>query len=181
MAKDYTRWLNNSSISDDDQIFNHLYQELKKIAAGRVAGERTHEALNATALVHEAWMRLEKSAPDEWRDRRQFFAAAAEAMRRILVEAARKRLASKRGSGVDALQYKDQEYRTSESDLRLLDLHEVLDQLEDEDELAAGIVKLKFFGGMSFVEIGSLMELSERTVQRRWATTKVWLFRALKP
>lgn len=180
MPHDYTRWLNGSSISDADQIFGSLYQELKKIAASRVAGERAHQSLNATALVHEAWMRLEKSAPEQWRDRKQFFAAAVEAMRRILVEAARKRLADKRGGGIANLQFDEQDPGTPANDLRLLEIHEVLDELEAEDELAAGIVKLKYFAGMSFAEIGPLLEISERTAQRRWATAKIWLYRAMK-
>lgn len=95
-----TQWLNGAQDGGEGTMAG-LYVEMKKIAAARMAAERPGQTLNVTALVHEAWLRLEKSAPDEWRDRRQFFAAASEAMRRILVEAARRRLAAKRGSGAD--------------------------------------------------------------------------------
>ena len=95
---DVTRWLNASTASRDEEMFAALHAELHTIARGRMAAERGGQTLDATGLVHEAWLRLEKSAPPEWRDRRQFYATAAEAMRRILVEAARRRLAAKRGA-----------------------------------------------------------------------------------
>ena len=102
-TSDFTRWLNASSGSRDDGVFAEIYRELQRIARGRMAGEREGHTLSATALVHEAWLRLQKSSPDQWRDRRQFYGAAAEAMRRILVEGARRRLAAKRGSGDDVV------------------------------------------------------------------------------
>ena len=89
--EDVTRWLNASTASRDEEMFALLYAELHCIARGRMAAERPGRTLDATGLVHEAWMRLERTAPEEWRDRKQFYAAAAEAMRRILVEAARRR------------------------------------------------------------------------------------------
>ena len=101
---DVTRWLNASTSSRDEEMFAGLYAELHKIARGRMAGERPEQTLDATGLVHEAWLRLEKSAPEEWQNRKHFFGAAAEAMRRILVEAARRRMAAKRGEGEGAPQ-----------------------------------------------------------------------------
>jgi RNA polymerase sigma factor (TIGR02999 family) len=176
-----TRWLNASTSSRDEEMFAALYAELHRIARARMAGEREGHTLDATGLVHEAWLRLEKSAPKEWRDRKQFYGAAAEAMRRILVEAARRRLAAKRGGGeADVPLEDDLPLPAPMADERLLGVHEVLEQLEAEDEIKAQIVKLRFFGGMNHDEIAGLVEVSEKTVRRHWSVAKVWLFRALK-
>ena len=176
---DYTRWLNASTESSGDDLFAGLYAELKKIAAGRVAVERQDQSLNATALVHEAWLRLQKSAPEQWRDRKQFYAAAAEAMRRILVEAARRRFAEKRGEGKAAVPLSGIDLSAPTADERLLGVHEVLDQLAKVDEMKADIVKLRFFSGMKHDEIAALLEVSETTVRRHWTVAKVWLYEAL--
>jgi RNA polymerase sigma factor (TIGR02999 family) len=177
---DYTRLLNASTSSCDDDLFAGLYAELKKIAIGRMAAERQGQTLNATALVHEAWLRLQKSAPDTWRDRKQFFAAAAEAMRRILVDAARRRLAAKRGGGEAPVPLDELNLPAPVADERLLGVHEVLDQLEAEDGMKAQIVKLRFFSGMTNDEIASLLEVNEKTVRRHWSLAKLWLYRAMK-
>jgi len=176
---DYTRWLNASTDSSEDDLFAGLYSELKKIASGRMALERQGGTLDATALVHEAWLRLQKSAPEKWRDRKQFFGAAAEAMRRILVESARRRLAAKRGAGEDAVPLDGLDLPSPVADERLLGIHEVLDQLALEDELKAHIVKLRFFGGMNHDEIAALLEINEKTVRRHWSLAKIWLYRAM--
>ncbi|NIP93805.1 MAG: sigma-70 family RNA polymerase sigma factor [Akkermansiaceae bacterium] len=178
---DYTRWLNGDSDLHDGEMFGALYDELKKIARSRMRGERAGHTLDATALVHEAWLRLEKSAPEHWRDRREFFALAAEAMRRILVESARRRLTRKRGGGAEAVPLEEFNLPVTPAlpDDRLLEVHEVLDRLEVENEMDARIVKLRFFGGMTTAEIAALLEVSEMTVQRHWAAAKVWLYRAL--
>ena len=113
-----------------DELIPLVATELHKIARGRMAAEREGQTLDATGLVHEAWLRLEKSAPKKWRDRKQFYAAAAEAMRRILVEAARRRLAAKRGGGQADLPLDDDlPVPAPVADDRLLGIHEVLDQL----------------------------------------------------
>jgi len=175
-----TRWLNASSASRDEEMFAGLYAELHKIARARMAGERAGKTLDATGLVHEAWLRLEKSAPEKWRDRKQFYGAAAEAMRRILVEAARRRLAAKRGGGEEDVPLEDAiPVPAPLADSRLLGVHEVLDHLEAEDELNARIVKLRFFAGMTNEEIAALLEVSVTTVKRRWVVAKVWLYEAL--
>lgn len=177
---DLTHCLNASTASRDEEMFAGLYAELHKIARGRMAGERDGQTLDATGLVHEGWLRLEKSAPAEWRDRKQFYAAAAEAMRRILVEAARRRLAAKRGGGEGAVPLdEDLPVPAPMADERLLGVHEVLDQLEKEDELNAGVVKLRFFAGMTNEEIAALLEVSVTTIKRRWVIAKVWLYEAL--
>ena len=173
--------MNDSGSAPDGEMFGELYAELKKLACGRMRGERAGHTLQPTALVNEAWIRLEKSAPEAWRDRKQFFAAAAEAMRRILVEGARRRLAKKRGEGGEMLPLDDDElpHLATLPDERLLEVHEVLDELEAEDELSARIVKMRFFGGMKNTEIAALLGVSKRTVGRHWSVAKVWLVRAL--
>ena len=176
---DYTRWLNASTASRDEELFAGLYAELQRIARGRMAAERPGQTLDADGLVHEAWLRVQKSAPEEWRDRKQFYAAAAEAMRRILIEAARKRLAAKRGGGEAALPLDEIEAPAPVADERLLGVHEILDQLAEEDELKAHIVKLRFFGGMKHEEIAVLLEMSEPNVRRHWSLAKMWLYDAL--
>ena len=178
---DYTGWLNAPDDSRDDQLFAALYSELRQIARGRMAAERPGQTLDATALVHEAWLRLEKSSPDTWRDRKQFFAAATEAMRRILVEAARRRLAAKRGGGEEPVPLEeDLGVASPFPDERLLEVHQILDRLEDRDPMDAQIVKLRFFGGLNHEEIAALLEVSERTVVRHWKLAKLWLFRELR-
>jgi RNA polymerase sigma factor (TIGR02999 family) len=174
-----TRWLNASAASRDEDLFAGLYVELQRIARGRMAAEGPGQTLDVDGLVHEAWLRLQKSAPEQWRDRKQFYAAAAEAMRRILVEAARRRLSAKRGGGAVVLPLDEVEVAAPVADERLLGVHEVLDQLELEDAMKACVVKLRFFGGMEHGEIATLLELSETTVRRHWALAKIWLYEAL--
>ena len=162
-------------------MFAALYAELHKIALGRMAGEQPGQTLEATGLVHEAWLRLEKSAPAEWQNRRHFYGAATEAIRRILVEAARRRMAVKRGEGEGAVPLDEAlPIPSAMPDERLLAVHEVLDQLEKEHEMDAQIVKLRFFGGLKQDEIAALLEVSEKTVQRHWIMAKTWLYQALQ-
>jgi RNA polymerase sigma factor (TIGR02999 family) len=178
---DYTRWLNADDNARDAEIFTGLYAELRRIARSKMAGERQGGTLDTCGLLHEAWLRLEKSAPAQWRDRKQFYAAASEAMRRILVEAARRRLAAKRGGGEEAVPLGDElPVAAPMDDDRLLDVHEALDRLETEFPMDAQIVKLRFFTGLGNEEIATLLEVSERTVERHWKLAKLWLYRELK-
>lgn len=178
--QEHTQWLNGSTASRDEVRFSELYAELKKIALGRMAIEGRAQAIEATELVHEAWLRLQKSMPEQWRDRGQFYGAAAEAMRRILVETARRRLAAKRGGGEAGLPLDAMQLPAPVPDERLIGIHEVLDQLEAEDELKAKIVKLRFFSGMNHDEIAALLGVNEKTIRRHWALAKLWLYRALE-
>lgn len=171
----------NLTCEPGEDLVAKLYQELKLMARGRLIHEKAQLTLNTTALVHEVWLRLEKSSPERWRDRAQFFAAASEAMRRILVEAARKRLAIKRGAGPDMIPLDEVEVGAVATDERLLAVHEALDRLEAEDEFKARIVKLRFFSGMDHEEIAAILEVNEKTVRRHWTLAKVWLYRALAP
>jgi RNA polymerase sigma factor (TIGR02999 family) len=177
---DYTRWLNDATGSHDADLFDGLYVELKRIAAGKLAMERQGQTLDATALVHEAWLRLQKSSPEQWRDRKQFYHAAAEAMRRILVEAARRRLAVKRGGGLSEVPLDECDPPAPVADERLLEIHDALDQLAAEDPLKARIVNMRYFGGLGNDEIAVLLELNEKTIRRHWILAKIWLYRAMK-
>ena len=177
----HTKWLNLAGGGQDhEELFRELYIELKQMAHRQVSSERQGITLNATALVHEAWLRLEKSAPDKWRDRGQFFASAAEAMRRILVEGARRRLAAKRGGGEAPVPLEEIHLPESSENQRLMEVHEVLDELEAEDPNKAAIVKLRFFCGLENGEIASMLGVNEKTIRRHWELAKVWLYRAIK-
>jgi len=175
-----TQWGNLLADGDDhERLFGDLYLELKKMARGKVAAERSGATLNTTALVHEAWMRLQKSSPEQWRDRSQFFAAASQAMRRILVEAARRRLAAKRGAGAAHVPFDEIEVVSDSDAERLVEVHEVLDRLEETDPVKASIVRYRFFCGFENEEIASILGVNEKTVRRQWEMAKVWLFRKI--
>lgn len=177
----HTKWRNLVCDEQDyGDLFQQLYSELKQMARAKVSVERPGITLNATALVHEAWLRLEKSAPDKWRDRAQFFASASEAMRRILVEAARRRLAAKRGSGERPLSLDEMDVSELAENQRLIEVNEVLDELEAEDPTKASIVKLRFFCGLENEEIATILGVNEKTVRRHWALAKIWLYRAIQ-
>lgn len=177
----HTVWENLVKDGEDfEKFFAELYGELKGMARGKMSAERKGATLNTTALVHEAWMRLEKSSPEHWRDRSQFFAAASEAMRRILVEAARKRLATKRGAGAAHICIDDLEIPSKDEAERLIEVHEALAQLEQTDPVKAAIVKYKFFCGFENEETAALLGVNEKTVRRHWELAKVWLYREIK-
>ena len=181
---DLTQLLNRDDGSPDETrdetLFAELYDELRRMAHGRMARERRGHTLDTCGLVHEAWLRLKGTRPEAWRDRGHFFAAATESMRRILVENARRRLASKRGGGEAAIPEEKVELFAPLPDERLLEVHEVLDRLEEENPTNAQIVKLRYFGGLKHGEIAAVLEMSETTVRRHWAVAKVWLCLALE-
>ena len=162
------------------ELFEDLYRELKMIACSRMAGERSFVTLNPTSLVHEAWMRLEHGSNGPWRSRSHFFAAASEAMRRILVEAARRRNALKRGKGIERVPMDGIDLPDETDHERLLHVHEALDALEQEDPLKAQIVKMRFYCGMENEEIAAVLDVNEKTVRRHWQLAKIQLFRAIR-
>jgi RNA polymerase sigma factor (TIGR02999 family) len=177
-----TRVLNAMAAGDESAsatLLESIYDELRRMAAGKMAGERSGHTLQATALVNEAWLRLADSEPS-WENRRHFFGAASEAMRRILVENARRRAAEKRGGGLAATALDEELHGAASEDDKLLQVHEVLDALDAEDPLKAKIVKLRFFAGLGHDEIAALLDLNEKTVRRHWELAKVWLYRAIR-
>ena len=163
-----------------DRLMPVVYEELHRIAERYFRRERPDNTLQATALVNEAYLRLVKQSGVNWQNRAQFFAIAATTMRRILVERARARNASKRGSGDYKLELTDVSDLTGNSSrIDLLALDKALDELGSFDPQQLRIVECKFFGGLSIEETAEVIRVSPATVKREWALAKAWLFREL--
>jgi RNA polymerase sigma factor (TIGR02999 family) len=160
----------------DEESLAELYQELRQMAAARMAKEKP-QTLQATALVHEAWLKL---GGRKFENRAHFFGAAAEAMRRILVERARRRGRLKRGGEQERVDYEESRIVAPVDDDKLLQVNEVLEKLATLDPLKARIVKLRFFTGLENAEIGALLEVNEKTVRRHWQVAKVMLYQLIK-
>ena len=159
------------------EMTERVYDELRAIARRRLAGERRNHTLQATALVHEALLRLRDESQS---DPRRFYAAAATAMRRILVEHARARGAAKRGGDRQRLDDGVLDLRAAPDAAGTEELTEALDRLAGVDPRAAEVVDLRFFAGLSFKEIAELLAVSERTVLRDWSWARTWLYDALQ-
>ena len=157
-----------------------VYDELRKLAAARMAAERPGQTIQATALVHEAYVRLVGRDAPQWNGRGHFFAAAAEAMRRILVERARARGSVKRGGGCERLDLEDLTVATPERPDDLLALDEALTRLAAVEPQAAELVHLRYFAGQTMSEAADLLGLSLRSTHRLWAYAKAWLLQELK-
>ena len=153
-----------------------VYEELRRLAMARMAREQPGQTLQATALVHEAWMELGAGAGQTWENRAHFFGAAANAMRRILMLAARRKARLKHGGGQTRLNIDDVDVPAPTPEEDLLLLNEALERLEEEDSEQARIVVLKYFGGLTNEEVSKSLGLSPRTVDRQWACAKAWLF-----
>jgi len=165
--------------SDDpvvtDELLPALYQELRQMAAAKMAREKP-QTLQATALVHEAWLKL---GGQRFENRAHFFGAAAEAMRRILVERARRRGRLKRGGDREPAEFIESQIVSPLKDDKLLLVHEVIDELAAQDSLKAEIVKLRYFAGLENAEIGALLDVNEKTVRRHWQVAKIQLFQMI--
>jgi RNA polymerase sigma factor (TIGR02999 family) len=158
-----------------------VYEELRKLAAARMANEAAGHTLQPTALVHEAWLRLTGNEADmQFANRAHFFAAAADAMRRILIDRARRKSAGKRGGGWERINLENVEVAIDADDDTLLLVNESLDKLAREEPGAAEIVKLRFFAGLTLEESGQVLGFTERTAKRHWAFARAWLFDAMK-
>lgn len=157
-----------------------VYDELRKLATARMMRESAGHTLQPTALVHEAWLRLVGDKTHTWKDRSYFFAAAAEAMRRILVEHARKKARLKRGGGQERLNIEDMDLAEAAPDDRILLVNEVLEEMERTQPERARVVVLKYFGGMTNKEAADTMGIGERSVDRHWVCAKAWLFQRLQ-
>jgi RNA polymerase sigma factor (TIGR02999 family) len=163
-----------------EELLPLVYTELRRLAAARMAQEPAGQTLQATALVHEAWLRLVGDGDRTWQNRAHFFGAAAEAMRRILVENARRKSRLKRGGGQVRLDVEDLDLAATTPDEKILLMDEALEQLQADDAEKARIVVLKFFGGLTNQEVAESLRVTERTVERQWAYAKAWLFRRIK-
>jgi RNA polymerase sigma factor (TIGR02999 family) len=165
-----------------EQILPLVYEELRKLAAARLAQEKPGQTLQATALVHEAYLRLLGSQNEQrWEGKCHFFAAAAEAMRRILVEQARRRNTARRGGGRRKMELlSDEEPAVEASDDQLLDLDAALKKFEAVDPQAAEIVKLRMFAGLTVEDAAKRLGISPRTAKRNWAYARSWLRREIE-
>jgi RNA polymerase sigma factor (TIGR02999 family) len=164
-----------------ERLLPLVYDELRRLAAAKLAYEKPGQTLQATALVHEAYLRLIGSGEEapEWEGRRHFFAAAAEAMRRILVERARRRATLKHGGEFHRVDLDEQLFVDQERAAELLALDEALAALELHDPQAAQVVKLRYFAGLSHQDTAQAMKLSRRAADRLWALAKAWLYQRL--
>lgn len=162
-----------------DQLLVLVYEELRKLASAKMAQENSGQTLQPTALVHEAWLRL-AGENHSWANRRQFFSAAAEAMRRILVERARQRGCVRHGGGLkhESLEGLDLASET-DADLLLL-VNESLGRFARQDPTGAELIKLRFFVGLSNVQAAEVLGLSERTAKRTWAYARAWLYEEIR-
>jgi RNA polymerase sigma factor (TIGR02999 family) len=164
-----------------EQLLPIVYEELRKLASHKMAREALGHSLQTTALVHEAYVRLvDAEKAQTWNSRGHFFGAAAEAMRRILVESARRKGRVKHGGERTRIEFDDEMAADSLPSEQLLDIHEALDKLAETDREAAELVSLRYFAGLSIAEVADVLGISKRTVDYRWAYARAWLLDELK-
>ncbi len=163
-----------------EELLPLVYNELRHLAAARMAQEAAGQTLQATALVHEAWLRMVGDGDRGWENRAHFFGAAAEAMRRILVESARRKSRLKRGGGQIKVDIDDLDLAAATPNEKVLLINEALERLRTEDAEKARIVVMKFFGGLTNQEVAENLGVTERTVERHWAYAKAWLFQSIR-
>jgi RNA polymerase sigma factor (TIGR02999 family) len=157
-----------------------VYEELRRLAAARMRQEREGHTLQPTALVHEAWLRMVGENDRTWKNRAHFFAAAAECMRRILIESARRNSRLKRGGGQTKLSIDDLKLTAATPDDKILMIDEALSRLQKDDPEKARVVVMKFFGGMTNQEVAEHLGVAERTIERQWAYARAWLFKIIR-
>jgi RNA polymerase sigma factor (TIGR02999 family) len=163
-----------------EELLPLVYDELRRLAAARMAWESPGQTLQATALVHEAWLRLVGPSETLWTSRGHFFGAAAEAMRRILLERARKKARVRHGGHLERVNLDRVTLATQDSDEVIIAVHDALEALAAESPQKAEIVKLRYFGGLEHAEIAEALGISEPTVRRHWAYARSWLYAELK-
>ncbi len=182
LTSDITRILSRIEQGDSnaaEQLLPVVYQELRRLAAHKLANETANQTLQPTALVHEAWLRLVGETERKYTGRDHFFAAAAEAMRRILIDRARRRRALRREGEMVQVELDGLELPIPMEDEQLLALHEALDRLAEKDPTKAELVKLKFFVGLTLEEAAAILDLSTPTAKRHWAFARAWLYREM--
>ena len=164
-----------------DRLLSVVYDELRTLAAQKMNREAPGQTLQATALVHEAWLRLGGDRQPAWENRAHFFAAAAEAMRRILIDHARHKRSDRHGGRNERVPLTPEslELAAGMDDDQLLAVHEALDQLAAHDAVKAELVKLRFFAGLTLEEAARVLNLSAPTAKRHWAYARAWLYRAM--
>ena len=171
--------LEGGDAKSTEELLPLVYQELRRMAAQKMASERAGHTLQPTALVHEAWLKLVDAPSQSWQNRAHFLGAAAEAMRRILIERARRRNRQRRGSGVEHVDLDEFEIASPAPDDQLLQLSEALDRFAAEEPKHAELVKLRYFVGLRIEEAAEILGISEATANRWWAYSRAWLFSEL--
>jgi RNA polymerase sigma factor (TIGR02999 family) len=180
---DVTRILNAISGGDSkaaEELLPLVYDELRKLATHKMANEAPGQTLQPTALVHEAWLRLVGAENPQFEGRGHFFAAAAEAMRRILIERARQKLSLKRGAGAQRVTLEELDLAVMADDDTLLAVDDALTKLAKEDRDAAEFIKLRFFTGLMTTEAAQVLGIHERTARRHWRFARGWLYQELR-
>ena len=163
------------------ELLSLVYAELRRVAAAKMARESAQNTLQPTALVHEAWMRLGADRQPEWQNRAHFFAAAAETMRRILIDNARHRRAVRHGGGQVRLNVDELEIASADQrDDQLVAVHEALAKFAEEEPRKAEFVKLRYFGGLTLEEAAAALDIPAGTAKRWWTYARAWFFRELK-
>ena len=163
-----------------DELLPLVYSQLKAMAGNQLKGERPNHTLNATALVHEAYLKLVHQDRVSWQNRAHFFAIAAQAMRRVLINYAKSRLADKRGGGQPIVTFNEEVMSGDSPAEEIIALDEALTRLKEIDERQSRIIELRFFGGLTEQEVAQVMKISESTVKRDWRMARAWLTREMK-
>lgn len=163
-----------------EELLKAVYDELRKLAAYRMAQQPPGQTLQPTALVHEAWLKLTGSDKASFENRGHFFSAAAEAMRHILIDRARRKLTQRHGGEMERVEMEEFELVAPITDRQLVDLHEALDDFSREHPVQAKVVKLRFFVGLTHEEIAELLAISVSTVKNYWNFSRAWLFREME-
>ena len=179
---DVTRILEAAQQGDStaaDQLLPLVYDELRRLAAHKMANEAAGHTLQPTALVHEAWLRLVGNENQKWDGRAHFFAAAAEAMRRILIDRARRKRAARHGGGQQRVELQEVDLASPTDDDQLLAVNEALDKLAVEHQVEADLVKLRYFVGMTNEEAAEVLGISPRTAKYYWTHARAWLYREI--
>src|SRR5205809_3014321 len=166
--------------NSSERLLPLVYEELRRLAAIKMSREAQNQTLQPIVFVHEAWLGLATDEEVRWQNRGHFFAAASEAMRRILIERARRRSRFKHGSGQVCLDIQGLELADTTPDDKVLLINEALERFQAEDPEKARVVVMKFFGGLTNREVAESLNVAERTVERQWAYAKAWLFSAIR-
>jgi RNA polymerase sigma factor (TIGR02999 family) len=163
-----------------EELLPLVYNELRQLAAARMVGQSAGQTLQATALVHEAWLKLFDGNTQIWQNRAHFFRAAAQAMRQILIDRARQKMSLKRGARPEYVSIDDVDIADEMPEERVLMIDEALQRLQAKDAELAQVVMLKFFGGLTNAEVAEMTGVTERTVQNKWTFAKAWLLKNIE-
>ncbi len=172
--------VSRGEVHASEELLPLVYQDLRRQAAAQMAREAAGQTLQPTALLHEAWLRVVGDGRRQWQNRAHFFGAAAEAMRRILIENARRKARLKRGGDLVRVDPEQIDLVATTPDEKVLLINDALERLQAQDPEKAQIVVLKFFGGRTNREVAESLAVTERTVERHWAYAKAWLFQNIR-